>query len=91
MERRVAAEVFLRKGHMPLDCRKRDSMVRNEQSKRYAKVSCEMGRRKESVGEILHTFRGRESGVDDPCLRAEVMRYWVAWNAGPLWFMFGAS
>jgi hypothetical protein len=64
MERRVAAEVFLRKGHMPLDCRKRDSMVRNEQSKRCEKVSCEMGRRRESVGEILHTFRVQESGVD---------------------------
>lgn len=32
MERRVAAEVFLRKGHMPLDCRKRDSMVQNSHS-----------------------------------------------------------
>jgi hypothetical protein len=27
IERRVAAEVFFRKGHMPLDWRKRDSMM----------------------------------------------------------------
>jgi hypothetical protein len=55
MERRVAAEVFLRKGHMPLDCRKSDSMMTSAATvDRVQGMSGERVREegKRSVGEI---------------------------------------